>query len=266
MEPVAPAPRTGTLFRSATPRDPKASRTPAPFRPFRQEAFMSRSIRAALTIVIGLLALSGARPAMAQEFFMIFNGRVTAAGGVTVATGDRVVASIDGQNFVAQVNPSGVFEGLTIIRSANTPTPVSFAFRKGDTTYALVLAEGDTTPIAVEYAGFNNPLAAAFSPTTVNGIIGPRISGGGGDGDGDGDPNGNDGDSADVDGDGVITTNDAKLVLRFIVGMREGVTDAAVFDVTGDGRINTDDVVAILRREGEDAVVPEPPAEGEGES
>ncbi len=225
---------------------------------------MSRSVRAALTLVIGLLALAGARPAMAQEFFMIFNGRVSASGGVTVATGDRVVATVDGQSFVAQVNPSGVFEGLTIIRSSNAPTPVSFAFRKGDSTYALVLAEGDTTAITVEYAGFNNPLAAAFSPTTVNGFIGPRTSGGGGNGGGD--PNGNDGDSADVDGDGLITTNDAKLVLRFIVGMRQGVTDAAVFDVTGDGRINTDDVVAILRREGEEAVVPEAPAEGEGES
>lgn len=220
---------------------------------------MSRILRPALTLVVCLVALAGARPAMAQEFFMIFNGRVSGAGGVTVATGDRVTASIDGQSFTTQVNPSGVFEGLTIIRTANTNDPVTFSFRKGSTSYALVLAEGDTAPITVEYAGFNNPLAAAFSPTTVNGFIGPQTSGGGGDGGGG--PPGNDGDSADVDGDGVITTNDAKLVLRFIVGMRRGVTDAAVFDVTGDGRINTDDVVAILRREGEDAVVPEAPAE-----
>ncbi len=226
---------------------------------------MFRSTRAALTIVIGLLALAGAQPAMAQEFFMIFNGRVTSAGGVNVANGDRVIATVDGQSYVGQVNPSGVFEGLTVIRSSNAPTPVSFSFRKGSSTYALVLAEGDTTPITVEYAGFNNPLAAAFSPTTVNGLIGPRTSGGGDGGDG-GDPGGNDGDSADVDGDGLITTNDAKLVLRFIVGMRRGVTDATIFDVTGDGRINTDDVVAILRREGEEAIVPEAPAEEESES
>ncbi len=226
---------------------------------------MSRSICAALTIVIGMLALAGARPAVAQEFFMIFNGRVNSSGGVTVANGDRVVATVDGQSFVGQVNPSGMFEGLTVIRSSNTTAPVSFSYRKGDSTYAIVLAEGDTTPITVEYAGFNNPLAAAFSPTTVNGFIGPRTSGGGGNG-GGGDPDGNDGDSADVDGDGLITTNDAKLVLRYIVGMRTATTDASVFDVTGDGRINTDDVVAILRREGEEAVVAEPPAEEESES
>ena len=66
----------------------------------------------------------------------------TREGGVTVATGDRVTASIDGQSFTTQVNPSGVFEGLTIIRTANTNDPVTFSFRKGSTSYALVLAEG----------------------------------------------------------------------------------------------------------------------------
>lgn len=223
---------------------------------------MVRSRKFALVALVGLLALVGAHSARAQEFFMIINGRASANGSLTPVTGDRVVATVGGQSFSAQVNSSGMFEGLTIVRTVNTEDPITFSYRKGNTTYALVLAAEDTTPITVPYAGFNNPLSAAFSPTTVNGFIGPRISGGGGDGDPT-DPGGNDGDSADVDGDGLITTNDARLVLRFIVGMREGVTDASVFDVTGDGVINTNDVVAILRREGEEAIVPEAPAEEE---
>lgn len=224
---------------------------------------MVRSRHLALVALVGLLALLGAANAAAQEFFMIINGRVNANGDLTPVAGDRVVATVGGQSFSAQVNPTGAYEGLSIVRSVNTNDPITFSFRKGNTTYALVLAAGDTQAITEPYAGFNNPLSAAFSPTTINGFIGPRISGGGGD---PTDPGGNDGDSADVDGDGVITTNDAKLVLRFIVGMREGVTDAAVFDVTGDGVINTNDVVAILRREGEEAIVPDPPAEEEAGS
>lgn len=224
---------------------------------------MSRSIHARCALLVAMLcAIFAATPAAAQEFFMIINGRVSGVDGLNAVAGDRVIASIDNQTFSAQVNASGFFEGLTIIRTVNTADPITFSFRKGSTTYAFVLAEGDTTPISEPYAGFNNPLSAAFSPTTVNGFIGPRISGGGGDG-GDGPPAGNDGDSADVDGDGVITTNDARLVLRFIVGMRQGVTDATVFDVTGDGVINTNDVVAILRREGEEAVQPSTGGEGE---
>lgn len=224
---------------------------------------MVRSRHLALVALVGLLALLGAANAAAQEFFMIINGRVNANGDLTPVAGDRVVATVGGQSFSAQVNPTGAYEGLSIVRSVNTNDPITFSFRKGNTTYALVLAAGDTQAITEPYAGFNNPLSAAFSPTTINGFIGPRISGGGGD---PTDPGGNDGDSADVDGDGVITTNDAKLVLRFIVGMREGVTDASVFDVDGDGVINTNDVVAILRREGEEAIVPDPPAEEEAGS
>lgn len=224
---------------------------------------MVRSCHLALVALVGLLALYGASNAAAQEFFMIINGRVNANGDLAPAAGDRVIATVGGQSFSAQVNPTGAYEGLTIVRTVNTNDPITFSFRKGSTTYALVLAAGDTQPITEPYVGFNNPLSAAFSPTTINGFIGPRISGGGGDGDPNNPPGGNDGDSADVDGDGVITTNDAKLVLRFIVGMRQGVTDASVFDVTGDGVINTNDVVAILRREGEQAVVPDAPAEEE---
>lgn len=221
---------------------------------------MHRFTPAALTLLTGLLALLGAPGALAQQqFFMIINGRVSANNSVTPATGDRVIAAVGGQTYTAQINPTGAFEGLSIVRTVNTADPITFSFRKGDTTYALVLAAEDTQPITVEYSGFNNPLSAAFSPTTVNGFVGPRISGGGGDGGEQ--PGGNDGDSADVDGDGLITVNDAKLVLRFIIGMREGVTDASVFDVSGDGIINTNDVVAILRREGEEAVVAAPPAE-----
>lgn len=217
----------------------------------------SRVARFSLSVIV--LALLGATPALAQEFFMIVNGRVTGADGINAATGDRVIASIDGQTVSAQLDASGQFEGLTIIRSVNTADTITFSFRKGSTTYALVLAEGDTQSITEPYAGFNNPLSAAFSPTTINGVIGPRISGGGGDGNPQ--PGGNESDRADVDGDGLITTNDARLVLRFIVGMREGVTDAAVFDVNSDGVINTNDVIAILRREGEEALMP--PSEGE---
>jgi len=220
---------------------------------------MVRPVHAAILALVGAIALL-ASPATAQEFFMIFNGRVNGTdGGLSPGAGDRIIATIDGQSASVQVSPSGLFEGLTVIRSVNTPDPVTFTFRKGSTTYALVLAAQDTTPISVEYAGFNNPLAAAFSPTTVNGFIGPRVSGGGdGNGNGNGNGDGNDGDTADVDGDGVITVYDARLVLRFIVGMRQGVTDASRYDVTSDGIINTDDVIAILRREGEEAVVPAP--------
>jgi hypothetical protein len=215
-------------------------------------------------ILVALVSLACAPGALAQEFFMIFQGRVAASGDIAPASGDTVIATVGGQNFSGQVDPTGRFQGLTVIRTSNNPDPVTFRFRKGSTTYALVLAEGDTNPISVQYSGSSNPLGAAFNPTTVNGIIGPRISGGGSNTPGDGGSGGNEGDAADVDGDGLITTNDARLVLRFIIGMRQGVTDASVFDVTGDGVINTNDVVAILRREGEEAVVPDPPAEEEG--
>lgn len=214
-------------------------------------------------LAVPLIALMlFATPALGQEFFMIFNGRVSGANNITAAAGDRVVALIDGQTFSAQTDAAGLFQGLTVIRTSNNPDPVRFELRKGSTRYSLVLAAGDTSPLTVPYEGSPNPLGAAFSPTTVNAFVGPRATGSGTDGGGGGDGDGADGDSADVDGDGMITVNDARLVLRFIVGDRRGVTDAARFDVNGDGIVNTDDVVVILRREGEEAIVP-PPSEGE---
>lgn len=226
----------------------------------------ARNLSFVARFVAPLLAmLAFASPSLAQtEFFMIFNGRVSGTDSISAAAGDRVTALIDGQSYSAQTDAAGQFQGLTVIRSSNNPDPVRFEFRKGSTRYNLVLAAGDTAAITVPYEGQPNPLGAAFSPTTVNGFIGPRTSGGSGDG-GDGDGDGPDGDGADVDGDGTITVNDARLVLRFIVGDRQGVSDASRFDVNSDGLVNTDDVVAILRREGEDAIIP-PAEEGEDET
>lgn len=218
--------------------------------------------RVCVRVLAAVVAMLVATPAsIAQsDFFMVFNGRVSGANNISAGPTDRVAAIIDGQTFTAQTDAAGAFQGLTIIRSSNNADPVRFEFRKGSTRYALVLAAGDTAAITVPFEGSPNPLGAALSPTTVNGFIGPVQSGNGGSG-GDGDGDGPDGDTADVDGDGFITVNDARLVLRFIVGDRRGVTDAARLDVNGDGRVNTDDVVAILRREGEEAVVPPPDEE-----
>lgn len=209
-----------------------------------------------LVRVLALVAAAVAAPAsFAQtDFFMVINGRVSGANNINAGPTDRVVAVVGGQNFSAQTDAAGLFQGLTIIRPNNNADPVRFEFRKGSTRYALVLADGDTAAITIPFEGSPNPLGAALSPTTVNGFIGPRLTGGSDGGGGGGD--GPDGDPADIDGDGMITVNDARLVLRFIVGDRRGVTDASRFDVNGDGRVNTDDVVAILRREGEEAIVP----------
>ena len=207
-----------------------------------------------LVRVLALVAAAVAEPAwFAQtDFFMVINGRVSGFNNISAGPTDRWSRSWVGRTLGAD-RRRRLFQGLTIIRPTTTPTRSASSSARARPA-ALVLADGDTAAITIPFEGSPNPLGAALSPTTVNGFIGPRLTGGSDGGGGGGD--GADGDPADIDGDGMITVNDARLVLRFIVGDRRGVTDASRFDVNGDGRVNTDDVVAILRREGEEAVVP----------
>jgi hypothetical protein len=73
--------------------------------------------------------------------------------------------------------------------------------------------------------------------------------GGNGGGDEGGDGGGNSGGaSPDVDGDGKITTKDAAIVLRFVVGSAAAGVSASRADINGDGRVDTDDAIAILRQ------------------
>ena len=71
-----------------------------------------------------------------------------------------------------------------------------------------------------------------------------RGNDGGDDGD-DEDPDETAGGSPDVDGNGVVELQDARLVMRFIMGWRDVVEQPVTLDATGDGRVNTDDVVEI---------------------
>ena len=74
------------------------------------------------------------------------------------------------------------------------------------------------------------------------GVQAPGDGGDGGDGDGEtpmGDP--------DVDGDGEITTRDAALVLRVVVGGRVDSSTVARADVNNDGVVNTLDAREVIR-------------------
>lgn len=195
-----------------------------------------------------------------QQFFQIFNGRVSSRASAQVRAGDMVVAVVGGQTFSSSVDAAGEFQGLTIIRSSNDAATITFEIRRGSSRFAFVRSETDTAPITVPFSGSNNPLSAAFSAQTLTGFIGPSLSGNGGNGgNGGGDTNR---DRADVDGDGMITIEDARLVLRFIVGNRDDGVDATRLDVNNDRRVTTDDVILILRRNGEEAVVPVQSGEG----
>ncbi|TVQ59602.1 MAG: hypothetical protein EA379_10490 [Phycisphaerales bacterium] len=223
---------------------------------------MPRSLAPRLFVLAVVLCVS-APAAMAQNtFFQIFNGRINSSEAVSVRNGDRVVVRVQGSgSFTAIVDAAGEFSGLTITRDVNEEVPMTFEFRRGGTTYALVPSPGATDQLVIEFTGFNNPLSAAFNAQTITAFVGPRLSGGGGD---PTDPDGPAGDPADVDRDGRITVNDALLVMRYITGNRDGTIDPARLDVTGDGRITTDDVVAILRRVGEVVEVPDDD-DGDGE-
>lgn len=200
-----------------------------------------------------------AGPALAQatqQFFMVLNGRVSAAGGVSAREGDLFVARMSGQTFTTAVNSTGQFQGLSLSKVGNDPAPITFQLRQGGSTYTLVAAAGDTTPLSVPFSGSNNPLSAAFNAQTVNSFIGPRVGGT----TPDPDPGAVDGDPRDVDQNGLIELHDATLVMEFVVGFRDSTLVPARFDANSDGRINTDDVVTILRHVGEEAEVPEPAA------
>lgn len=197
--------------------------------------------------------------APAQQFFQIFNGRVSSRTAAPVRAGDQVVAVVGGQTFTSSVDAAGEFQGLTIIRNSNDAATITFEIRRGSSRFAFIRTEADTSPITVAFSGSNNPLSAAFGAQTLTGFIGPALSGNGGNGGTGGDDNR---DRGDVDSDGLITVEDARLVLRFIVGHREEGAVATNFDVNRDGRVTTDDVITILRRNGEEAVVPAPTTGG----
>lgn len=212
-------------------------------------------------VVCALVALALALPsALAQDnpsptgsFFQIFNGSVSGgSSGVTVTNGDLIAAVIDGQAFTSILDEAGEFNGLTVTRTTNDADPVRFEMRRGAARYALTIADDSDVQFQTPYNGSSNPLSAAFNAQTVRLFVGNQLSGpgaGGGGGDGDGDDVTAAG--PDVDGDGVVTQDDAQLVMRFIIGMRRGIEDASSRDVNGDGFVNTDDVVEILRRIGE---------------
>ncbi|MGD9693417.1 MAG: dockerin type I domain-containing protein [Phycisphaerales bacterium] len=216
-------------------------------------------MRLSLAWVAGValgVAASGAWAQEVQQYFQIFKGRVQSRAAAPVRAGDQVVAVVGGETFTASVDAGGEFSSLTIVRSSNAATQITFEVRRGSARFAYVLSETDTAPITLAFSGSNNPLSAAFNAQTLTGFIGPSLgSGGGNGGNGNGDGDDEDRDRGDVDGDGMITIEDARMVMRFIVGNRDGV-DVQRLDVNGDLRVTTDDVILILRRNGEAAVVP----------
>lgn len=211
-----------------------------------------------LMLAAALALLASASTTLAQTtFFMAFNGRVSAGGGVTPRAGDMVIVRTTGGTAQASLDASGQYTGVVLSKGNNDATPVFFDLRQGAVTYNLVLAAGDTTPHSVPYLGANNPLSAAFNALTVNVFVGPRASGGN-------EPPGEEPevDPLDVDGNGIIELADAQIVMRFIVGDREGVNDVEAMDSSGDGRISTDDVVLILRNLGQPSSVAPAPTGG----
>ncbi len=227
---------------------------------------VARGMMWALVTVFGLLWSGGAMAQTGggttpppQQFFQIFNGRVSSRTAAPIRAGDQVVAVVGGQTFTSSIDVAGEFQGLTIIRSSNDPTPITFEIRRGSARFAYVRTETDTEAITVAFSGSNNPLSAAFGAQTLTGFIGPSLTGNGGNGGTGGNDNR---DRGDVDGDGLITREDARLVLRFIVGHRVDGVAATQYDVDRDGRVTTDDVIAILRRNGEAAIVPAPTTGG----
>ena len=221
---------------------------------------MRRTTASLLTFAFAMLCLAPAASAQ-TTFFQMFNGRINSSETVSVRNGDRVVVRLagGGGNFTAVVDSAGEFNGLTITRESNEEVDMTFELRKGSTVYALVPSPGATDQIKLQFNGFNNPLSAAFNAQTITAFVGPRLSGGTGD---PNDPNAPRGDPADVNGDGRITKEDARIVMSYIIGRRDNVSDASLLDVNGDGRITTDDVVEILRRVGE--VVETPDDGGDG--
>jgi len=220
---------------------------------------MAWAAGAAFGVLLSACAWAQTGGGSATQYFQIFNGRVQSRTSAPVRAGDQVVAVVGGQTFTSSVDAAGEFSSLTIVRSSNDAAQITFEVRRGSARFAYVLSQNDTAPITVAFSGSNNPLSAAFGATTLTGFIGPSLSGGGNGGNGDDDE---DRDRGDVDGDGMITIEDARLVMRFIVGNREEGMDATRLDVNNDQRVTTDDVIAILRRNGQEAVAPEPSSAG----
>ncbi len=219
-----------------------------------------RFARLAPLLVAALAALLAAPAALAQTggggapvtFFMIINGRVNGTAAISPRAGDRVAAIVEGGDTVEDlIESDGTWESLTIARTTNDTATVRFEFRRGSGRYMLVPSAGATDQATVQFLGNSNPLSAAFNAQNLTLHIGPVISGGGG---GDGDGTGGDGEgsggSPDVNGDGLVTIDDARLVMRWVIGFRRDL-EGSTLDVNADNRINTQDVTEILRRMGE---------------
>jgi hypothetical protein len=69
----------------------------------------------------------------------------------------------------------------------------------------------------------------------------------GGNGGNGGDGGNTGGADPDINGDGRVTTKDAAIVLRLVVGSSFAGVTASNADVTGDGRVDVDDAVFILQ-------------------
>lgn len=211
--------------------------------------------RAGRLLATLVCALSSQAMAQSQSptgtFFQIFNGTVSGGeSGITVQSGDRIAAVLNSEAFTTTLDSAGEFQGLTLTSTVNEPDPIRFELRRGSTRYALSANADVSTPFETPFEGSGNPLSAAFNAQTVDLFVGPQLSGpgaGGGDGDGDGVSAA----GPDIDGDGVVTQDDAQLVMRFIIGARRDTENPETLDVNGDALINTDDVVEILRRMGE---------------
>lgn len=223
----------------------------------------------ARTLIAATAAMLAAPAALAQTggggggapvtFFMIINGRVNGTAAISPRAGDRVAAIVEGGDTVEDVlDGAGAWESLTIARTTNDTATIRFEFRRGSGRYMLVPSAGATDQATIQFLGNSNPLSAAFNAQTLTLHIGPVISGGGGDGDGTGGDGSGAGGSPDVNGDGVVTIDDARLVMRWVIGFRRDL-EGSTLDVNADSRINTQDVTEILRRMGEtvEAAAPE---------
>lgn len=201
-------------------------------------------------------ALSSQAMAQTQSptgtFFQIFNGTVSGGeSGITVRSGDRIAAVLNSEAFTTTLDSAGEFQGLTLTSTMNEPDTIRFELRRGSARYALSANADVDTPFETPFEGSSNPLSAAFNAQTVDLFVGAQLSGPGAGGGGDGDGDGVNSAGPDIDGDGVVTQDDAQLVMRFIIGARRDTENPETLDVNGDALINTDDVVEILRRMGE---------------
>ncbi len=126
-------------------------------------------------------------------------------------------------------------------------------------TFPLTILNANNEPFNYVYQGEEIPPLPDLPGVDLDDLIVPVASinlqlgtspnnGNNGGGNNGGDGGGGGGGNPDVDGDGKVTTKDAAIVLRFVVGARVAGVPASRADVNGDGTVDTDDAVEVLRR------------------